>query len=484
MFILLLLLILSLSCFSLIESFPFTISTVGEGGDLEALDKEEDVIAPTPANRATGRILEATEADDDDDEDFETISEVGGDIIEGRVYSNEGKVALPYFYNIMTHEPKGGEGARSKHLHLFVHGLSGSSDTDFTAHCSPNSKQIVLTFQRSDDARDAHYGPQGRREVVRDSYIRKTINMALADFTKNFSVFPEQTQIIYVPVILEHIEEVCSNLTFLPDNGDYGPFNGIYVRAKVRWTDNRSVLQKSKVTKTMMSPDRERGNSSFYEDDDINEVIGSPGARISNYPQDPRHFVAPRFQQADAPSSRNALYAGRRADPNIYDHDDHDLRRRQHDRNHAYHQQMSSGSLSASGMNRMQGAGGSGTINDGESALVDRMSALLKEEDLVRLLSMVKLQGQQEEDHAPDQAREGAATATASAPPNLIRVTRVAKKSAKGKGGLPFLSPDQTAPTAASTLAGINNDQEIDEFHDIDEDEEPYLPNRTPQQEF
>jgi hypothetical protein len=213
-----------------------------EGSDINGLDDEDDVIPPSKTNRATGRrhsscsnnnIIQ-TETNFDDDYNAAADNNYEDDT-EACYGSNLGTVQLPYTYTKVTHPPEGDEiMGRMKKVHLVIHLLSGThAKMGYTVSCPPKGNRIIITHQKGMEY--VFWGHTGRA-MVPVGVARDQLTLACSVMTTNFTNISRQVQIIEFPFA---IDKVLKKKPFFVNTGN-GPgqqFLGLYICAKVDWTD-------------------------------------------------------------------------------------------------------------------------------------------------------------------------------------------------------------------------------------------------------
>jgi hypothetical protein len=199
------------------------------------LDDEEDVIPPSKANRATTRQPSFSFGhayhDADDEEELVADEEDSNEFIYG---SNEGVVQLPYVFVKVTHPPEGDETGRTKKVHLIVHLISGThAKMGYSVSCPPKGRHIIIAHQKG--LENVFWGPTGRA-MVPSGVAQDQMTLACAAMTTNFTLIPRQEQEIEFPFALDRI---LKKKPFFVNTGN-GPgqqFLGLYICAKVDWTD-------------------------------------------------------------------------------------------------------------------------------------------------------------------------------------------------------------------------------------------------------
>lgn len=148
--------------------------------------------------------------------------------------SNDGVLQLPYIYTRVTHPPEGDEMGRTKKVHLVIHLLSGThAKMGYTVSCAPKGNEIIVTHQKGMES--IFWGHTGRA-MVPAGIARDQLTLACSTMTTNFTNVPRQVQTIEFPFA---IDKILTKKPFFVNAGN-GPgqqFLGLYVCAKVDWTD-------------------------------------------------------------------------------------------------------------------------------------------------------------------------------------------------------------------------------------------------------
>lgn len=208
-----------------------------DGGDRDAFYDEEDVIPPSMTHRATSRISSSfgkayRDIDDEEEEGMGTDEDYDDERLQ--YGSNGGIIQLPYIYVKVTHAPEGDETGRMKKLHLILHLISGThAKMGYSVSCPPKGHKIIITHQKG--LENIFWGHTGRA-MVPAGVAQDQLTLACAAMTTNFTIIPQQQQVIEFPFPLERI---LKKKPFFVNTGN-GPgqqFLGLYICAKVDWVD-------------------------------------------------------------------------------------------------------------------------------------------------------------------------------------------------------------------------------------------------------
>ena len=258
-----------------------------EGGTESAFDDESDVRPPTPNSRFSSRqsfgaggaprtpgnhdkggedLFDDTFLDKDHPNgDYETFG------------SNEGAVVMPYYWRVTTHPPADGEVGRTKKVHLIVQLLSCTIPSDgYSVFCPPKGQEIIISLTHS-KVQAAFWGPQSRKALSK-GLARDSMQEAAAEYTTNFTDVPTETQRIEFPFVLDSIV-MNRPLGIRLFDQKAGIYLGLYVCAKLDWTDTTAAAAGEDLFELESVPSAEDGGG-FYKkqesdyDDDV--TFGNP----------------------------------------------------------------------------------------------------------------------------------------------------------------------------------------------------------------
>ena len=173
--------------------------------------------------------------------------EDGSDVCFG---SNVGQVNLPFIWSKVTHPPEGEEEGRTQKVHIVLQLLSGThAKMGYLVHCKPKSNSITIEHQKGLD--NIFWGPSGRG-LVPEGVARDTMASHCSETTNNFTEIPNQVQIIEFPFLLTSILKKKPFYVKVHD-GPAGKYLGLYICAKIDWTDHQAAGAGDEYTE-LMSP--------------------------------------------------------------------------------------------------------------------------------------------------------------------------------------------------------------------------------------
>ena len=149
--------------------------------------------------------------------------------------SNGGTVMMPYYWALATHPPAAYEVRRTKKVHLIIQLLSGTRCPDgYSVYCPPKGREIFISHQ-SPRVKKFFWGPK-ILQMVPKGVARNSYQYEVAEHTVNFTNIPNQVQRIEFPFAIDSLIKKQPFMIKI-HHGASGVFLGLYIIAKLNWTD-------------------------------------------------------------------------------------------------------------------------------------------------------------------------------------------------------------------------------------------------------